>query len=328
MKTENRLNLTLKQTVIPLAIATIAFAATPVWALETTTAVTAASTGEFGLEPDTSLHSKERKEVEDLLSSIEAQWNSHNIDAVMGNYSEDYINNDGLDKKAVAELTKDFWKTYPDAKSSSKTKEIRIEGTYATVESRDIAVGTTAREMAGVNTKGDLNSISEGQLYLKKTGTVWKITGDRIDYEKVRVAFGIARDLDAVFSAPEQVKAGKQYSAKLELSLPQGLQAIGSIVASPLEFPQNPQPETMRERREFDGNVLERMRNANTENHNELLMATVLLANREKSAIGIAFLTRRLNVVPNQPEADKGGEKTASSESKSTVKAEAPANSK
>ena len=145
---------------------------------------------DFALDPDNKEHEKERKEIEELLLNIETQWNAHNLDAVMANYAEDYVNNDGLDKKAVSALTQDFWKTYPDAKSSSKTKSIRVEGNFATIESRDMAVGSTAKEMPGINSKGDLNSISEGQLYIKKIGSGWKIIGDRIDYEKVRVAFG------------------------------------------------------------------------------------------------------------------------------------------
>jgi len=293
-------------------------------AIETSTAVSAASNGEFSLEPDTSEHAAERKEIEDLLSNIETQWNNHSLDSVMNYYADDYINNDGLDKKAVTELTKDFWKTYPDAKSSSKTKEIRIDGNFATVESRDMAVGTTAKEMPGIGTKGDLNTISEGQLYVKKIGSVWKIIGDRIDYEKVRVAFGLARQLDASFSAPEQVKSGKQYSAKLDLALPQGLSAVGSITSQPLEFPQ-PQPSDTW--RQLEGSVLERVMPANGNNRNELLMATVGITNgRPGSLMGIAFLTRRLNVVPNPVEerAAKTAEKEKEKEKEKAASAVEP----
>lgn len=277
-------------------------------AIEASPAATAA--GEFALEPDTSEHSQERKEIENLLSTIEGQWNAHNLDGVMSNYADDYVNNDGLDKKAVSELTKDFWKTYPDAKSSSKTKQIRIDGPFATIESRDIATGTTAKEMPGINTKGDLNSISEGQLYVKKTGNVWKIIGDRIDYEKVRVAFGLARQLQTSFSAPEQVKSGKQYSAKLELSLPSGLSAVGSITNQVLEYPQPPPTEVWRP---LETTVLERVISANASNRNELLMATIGITNQQKNALmGIEFLTRRLNVVPTSEEGiDKTADKSA-----------------
>jgi hypothetical protein len=307
--------------VLAVLVALSSSALSPSFAIEASPAATANGVNEFSLEPDTSEHSQERKEIESLLSTIEGQWNAHNLDGVMSNYADDYINNDGLDKKAVTELTKDFWKTYPDAKSSSKTKQIRIDGSFATVESRDIAVGTTAKEMPGINTKGDLNSISEGQLYIKKTGTVWKIIGDRIDYEKVRVAFGLARQLQASFSAPEQVKSGKQYSAKLELNLPSGLTAVGSITNQVLEYPQPPPNEVWRP---LDGPILERVINANGSNRNELLMATIGITNAQRNALmGIEFLTRRLNVVPTMEEvADKTAEKERASDSKVSSKAD------
>jgi hypothetical protein len=200
----------------------------------------------------------------------------------------------------VSLLTQDFWKTYPDAKSFSKVKEVRIEGNFATVESRDMASGSTAKEMPGIGSKGDLKSVSEGQLYMKKVGNQWKIIGDRIDYEKVRVAFGLAKTLDATFSAPEQVKSGRTYTAKLELNLPPNLEAVGSITNQALVYPQ-PQPVDVW--RHVDGPILERLISANSNNRNELLMATIGITNQQRSELkGIEFLTRRLNVVPNSEE--------------------------
>lgn len=267
----------------------------PVWALETSPAITLGS-HDFTLDADDKEHDKERKEVENTLSNIEVLWNQHNLDGVMSNYSEDYVNNDGLDKKAVAKLTQEFWKTYPDARSVSKTKQVRVEGHNATVESRDMAVGTTAKEMPGMSSKGELQSLSEGQLYLKKVGTAWKIVGDRIDYEKVKVAFGLAKQLNASFTAPEQVKAGKQYSARLEVSLPPGLFAVGSITSQPLRYPQ---PTPTDSPRPLEQPVLERVMGANSENRNELLTATVILTNPLRTSVmGVSFLTRRMNVIP------------------------------
>ena len=279
---------------------------TPCLALDTSVAATAPGVEDFSLEPDTTEHRQQRKEIEALLASVEAQWNAHNLDGVMNYYGDDYINNDGLDKKAVTELTKEFWKTYPDAKSASKTKQIRIDGPFATVESRDIAVGTTAKEMHEIGTKGDLSSVSEGQLYIKKIGSSWKIIGDRIDYEKVRVAFGLARELQAEFSAPEQIKFGKQYTAKLEIHLPTGLTAVASITNQMLEYPQPPPQEVWRP---LDSSVLERVISANANNRNELLMATIGITNgRRDTLMGIEFLTRRLNVIPIM---DSHSQKTA-----------------
>jgi hypothetical protein len=223
----------------------------------------------------------------------------------MAYYADDYLNNDGLDRKAVSALTSDFWKTYPDARSTSQTKEIRIEGPFATVISRDTAVGTTAKEMPVIGTKGELASVSEGQMYIKKLGGVWRIIGDRVDYESVRVSFGVAQQLPASFAAPEQVKAGKQFTARLELKLPSGLQAVGSISSTPLQFPQTQPDELWRPMTEPAGDrpLLERVMAANAKNRNELLMAAVGITNSARNSLmGIAFLTRRLNVVPNMEE--------------------------
>jgi hypothetical protein len=265
-------------------------------ATDTPTASPTASS-EFALEPGTQDHPQERKEIEKLLKEVEVQWNNHNLEGVMGYYSDDYVNNDGLDKKSVSALTQDFWRTYPDAKSTSNVKEIRVDGPYVTVESRDIAVGTTAREMPGIGTTGELQSVSEGQLYIKRVGEGWKITGDRIDYEKVKLAFGLAKELQADFCAPEQVKSGQQYSARLDLDLLPGLTAVGSITSQPLQYPQTPPSDIWRP---LEGSTLERVLAANTKNRNELLMATVGVTNATHSSLaGLAFLTRRLNIVPN-----------------------------
>lgn len=251
--------------------------------------------GSFALDGEDKQHDIERKDIENSLSAIEAQWNAHDLSGLMANYADDYVNNDGLNKKAVQKLTEEFWKTYPDAHSVSKTKQIRIEGNFATVESRDTALGTT--EMKGLG-KGELQSVSEGQQYMKRLGTEWKIIGERTDYEKVKVAFGLAQHLNATFTAPEQVKSGKQFTAKLEVTLPPGLIAIGSITNQPLVFPQ---PESQEKPRQLDTpSILERVMPANSDNHNELLTATVSLINPDHTVIGASFLTRRLNVVPNQ----------------------------
>lgn len=305
-------------------VAVLAASALPAYALETP----AAAVPE-GTLADAN-NERDRQDVEKVLRTIETDWNAHNLESVMGFYSDDYMNNDGLDKKAVSALTQDFWKTYPDAKSSSETKQIRLEGPFATVESRDVATGTTAKEMPGIGTKGELHSMSEGQLYLKRQGTVWKIIGDRIDYEKVRVAFGLARQVQAQFSAPEQVRSGKQYTAKLELGLPSGLTAVGSITNTPLQYPQ-PQPEdAWRPMNEpaSDKPLLERVLVANNKNRNELLMATIGITNTARNSLmGIAFLTRRLNIIPAMEEEPV---KIVEKESKSpigTVDSKKPADS-
>lgn len=251
--------------------------------------------------PDSRASEQDKKDIEKLLVTLEKDWNSHNLDGVMGHYADDYVNNDGFDRKVVTDLTRDFWKEYPDVKSASSTKQIRVEGPFATVESRDVTTGTSEKEIQGLGTKGELTSVSEGQLYLKRIGPNWRIIGDRIDFERVRVTYGLARQLDPIFAAPEQVKAGKQFSAKLEVELPPGLTAMGSITAAQVQYPPPRPPEAWKFMTDpaSDHPLLERVMTANTKNRNELLMATIGVTNASRNSLmGIVILTRRLNVVP------------------------------
>lgn len=266
----------------------------------------------------------EEKIVERHLQELESKWNSHDLDGVMRHYSEDYVNNDGLDKKSVIELTKDLWKNYPDAKSTSKMGKIRIEGRFATVDSHDTATGYTAKELPAVGGKGELSSVSEGQLFLKKVGDDWKIIGDRIDYERVKVAFGVARNLKATFVAPEQVKAGQEYSARLSVQLPPESLAVGSITSEPLQYPQVTHKEVWKPIEE-DTQALERVIRANSTNHNELLMATIGITDLEKEKLkGLTYITRRLNVVPFNTPITKPNTKAAGTPKASTAPAPDP----
>jgi hypothetical protein len=269
------------------------------------------------LEPPKS--ADEEKLVERNLQILEHKWNEHDLEGVMRHYADDYVNNDGLDKKSVSELTKDLWKNYPDAKSTSKMGKIRVEGRFATVDSHDTATGYTAKELPAVGGKGELSSVSEGQLFLKKVGDEWKIIGDRIDYERVRVAFGMARNLKATFTAPEQVKAGQEYSARLLVQVPPELLAVGSITSEPLQYPQVTHTEVWRQIDE-DSQTIERVIRANASNHNELLMATIGITGMgetERMKLkGLTYITRRMNVVPLNTPVTKPNSKSAEVDSK------------
>ena len=272
-----------------------------------------------------SAESGERAEIDKLLSSFERDWNAHSLDAVMSFYADDYVNNDGFDKKTVQNLMGELWKTYPDIKSSSVVKQVRIEGPYATVESKDEAIGSTTTEIPGLGTKGELRSNSEGQLYLKKVGPHWKITGDRIDFEKIKVSYGLGRQLEPIFGAPEQVKAGKQFTAKLEVELPTGLAATGSISQAPVSYPL---PKITDKYKQIGDAIterplLERVMIANSKNRNELLMSTIVLTNASGNSImGVVMLTRRLNVIPPMEEEAKAEATTASAKKADEIGAE------
>lgn len=269
---------------------------------------------------DAKVSAQDKKDIEKFLSNFEKDWNGHNLEGVMGNYSDDYVNNDGFDKKIINQLMGELWKTYPDIKSSSFTKSIRVDGPYATIGTHDDVTGTTASEAQGLG-KGELHSISEGLLFCKRVGNQWKIIGDRIDYEKNKVSYGLGRQLDPSFAAPEQVKSGKQFSARLEVDMPTGLAAMGTISQATLSYPPPKPPEVYKPMGDplNDRPLLERVMTANAKNRNELLMATIGLTNASRnSLLGMVILTRRLNVVPPMEEEPAKAETAASAETKKT----------
>lgn len=259
-------------------------------------------------------------EIQKVMEAYTRDWNAHNISAVMSYYADDYVNSDGYDKKAIEQLTKDLWQLYPDIKSSSSIKQVRVEGSYATVISSDEASGNTADEMAGLGTKGELRSQVEGHVFLKHLGVKWRIIGDRTDYEKIRVAYGLAKQLEPNFSAPEQVRAGKQFSAKLEVELPTGLAASGSINQSTIDYPlARKAPDKFKQIGDpiTEHPQLERVMTANSKNRNEVLMASIALTNASGNSImGYIMVSRRLNVVPPMDEDAKSKIEASAKETK------------
>lgn len=264
---------------------------------------------------------QESAEIEEVLKKIEEAWNAHNLETLMSYYADDYISNDGLDKKGVESITQDIWKDYPDVKSTSTTTDMRIEGNYATIYSRDLAIGSTAKALPEIGGKGELQSLSEGQLYLKRVGTGWKIIGDRIDYEKTKLAFGLSKQLNAEFTAPEQIKGGSQYTAKVEMALPPGLAWKGIIINQPLEQPLPKPNHNADQWRNLETNILERVIPSNTKNRNELLTAIIGVTDlNRRNLMGVAFYTRRLNVVP-PPDKTREATQAASNSTKAESKA-------
>ena len=192
----------------------------------------------------------------------------------------------------------------------SSTKTIRSQDNYATISGIDFFYGTSAEPNADLNKTGILNAISQGQTFLQKYGKHWKIESDRINFELVTVYYGNAKQyLDEhqiYFSSPEQVKADDQYSATLYFILPENINATATINKELIEKPAETSPEESFQ--VIKDHKLERLFQANNNNHNELVSATIILSKGiiEPKLDGILYISKRVNVLPtitqNQPE--------------------------
>ncbi len=243
----------------------------------------------------------ETEKINALLDSLEQGWNSHDIEKVVKHYSDDFVNGDSLPLEAVKNLTAELWEAYPDIKSNSQERSVRVYGEFATVESVDLYEATSSMIRPEVGTKGALKAVSMGELFLKKFGPTWKIVSDKTFFEKVSIGYGIGIELidqsKVKLSAPEQVASGHQYTAKLDFDFGEDIKPVAAISKEVLTYPQVAAEDKFRLVGE---NKLERLFPANKINKNELVTATVGLTGGalKPKLLGLVFLTKRVNVIP------------------------------
>ena len=250
----------------------------------------------------------EAQKVETILNDLELHWNEHNIDKVLNLYADDFINGDGLELKAVKNLTTDLWDAYPDVMTSSVERDIRIYGDYATVTSTDIYKGTSKDIREEVGTKGTLLAIATGEVFLKKYGPVWKITSDKTLVEKVSIGYGIGEEIiqenKIKLSAPEQIPSKTIYTTRLEFDIRADIKPVASISKELLIYPQIPSEDKFRL---IDSNNLERIFTANSISKNELITSTIGLTGGplQPKLLGLVFLSQRVNVIPVSDKTDE-----------------------
>lgn len=240
--------------------------------------------------------------VEKVYQDIYQAWNAHDADKLFSYYSKSFITGDGINKDEYRDLTEKLWATYPDIKIENQKKTIRSQDNYATISGIDFFYGTSAEKNQDLSKSGILNAISQGQTFLQKYGHHWKIESDHINFELVTVYYGNAKQyLDEhqiYFSSPEQVKAEDQYSATLYFILPENINATATINKEIIQKPGDTNPEESFQ--VIKDHKLERLFQANENNHNELVSATIILSKGiiEPKLDGILYISKRVNVLP------------------------------
>lgn len=241
------------------------------------------------------------RQINELLDGLEKNWNNHSIEKIVQYYSQDFVNGDGLGIEAIKNLTLELWTAYPDISTKSQERTVRINGEYASVESTDLYQGASSMIRDEVGTKGILKAVSVGEVFLKKFGSVWKITSDKTIFEKVSIGYGIGSELidnnKIMFYTPEQIASEQQYTAKLTFNLPSDIKPVAAISKEVLVYPQVSPEDKFRLINESE---LERLLVSNKVSRNELVTATIGLTGGalKPKLLGLVFLTRRVNVVP------------------------------
>lgn len=222
--------------------------------------------------------------------------NEKDLKNLLNCYAPEFITNDGFDKKVIENLLTSLWKDKTEIKFTNTVNSISFYGETAIVNVTECA---SAKMKNQDKQKGTLKSCSNILYCLKKTGKSWTIISENVLTEEINIAWGDARYVATFMEAPQQVGADSEYSAKLFISPPTGIIAIGSIRNEKITYPQ---VESENVFRKFAPDYsLERLLIANDDNTNEYACATIMFSNshaKNNAITGYAHLIRRVNVAP------------------------------
>jgi hypothetical protein len=242
--------------------------------------------------------------IKALLSSLLEAANQHKIDELLKYYSPHFTSGDSLNLKEIKSLVETTWKSFPDVQYRSNVLDLRINGSWATVESLDQSAGSAKVDPLVSATPGKMSSQSRAILYLHKVGKRWEIVSDATLYEKAFIVYGPFETVKIDVQTPEQVFAGDDYTAKMMVDIPEGTIAFASLSQEPLTHPHQSGKDKFRTLSEQNRD-LERIFNANKTHNNEVVTATVGFTqiaqdNQDRPVIqfkGVITVVKRVNVI-------------------------------
>ena len=243
--------------------------------------------------------------IKDLFKVHDKFANAHDLKMLEVLYSDNYINNDGFDKKTYFKSIEQTWETCKDISYTTKILSIEVSGDNASVSVEESATGTIVDNLLDrVPISGEIHSKSKGIYYLTKINGKWYISGENSISDESSLLYGDARFMNIELQAPSQVNAGETYSILLKVDADNETFIVGAIDRDPVTFPSNTPKSELRAL--GPSKTLERYMKANTDNLNEYAVASMAISKVRKFApddirvymAGLACVMKRINVIP------------------------------
>ena len=252
-----------------------------------------------------------KTEITKVIEKQQKYANKKNYKKLKELYSSTYSNNDGITFEDYIESLKTTADLHAKMTYNTTINSINVSGNYATVEAVDTAEGTTKTGYENIEGKGILTSNAKAIYYFKKENGDWKIDSEYVYSEKTALKYGVTKEIEINLDAPECIKAGTEYNIKISANLPEGSGLIASIATETIQYPHTKAEDIFRPMKN-DGE-LERVVTSNTEGKNEIAFASVGIAkavlNSEAKIDfvinGVAFISSRVNVIPNKVKANE-----------------------
>ncbi len=260
---------------------------------------------------DRSYRASVRKEQKNDIKQIKALFkkhvllaNKHDIDGLNFLYSDNYVNNDGFDKKTYFKSIEATWESCKDLTYTTEILSIEINGDHANVYVNETASGTLVEKIEDFSIAGEIHSKAKGIYHLDSINGNWYISGETALSDESSLVYGDARYMNIEIQAPAQVNSGENYTASLKVEADSNILITASITSDPVVFPTKTPQNDLRLLPETQ--ILERIIKANTDNINEYVIASMAISRVKPVDIenykiymsGLACVMKRVNVVP------------------------------
>ena len=234
------------------------------------------------------------KDIKNLFNIHNTFANSHNLKGLESLYADNYINNDGFNKKAYFKSIESTWEACKDLTYTTKIQSISINGDFASVQVFETANGTIYDKLDLMPVTGEIHSSSTGIYHLIQINGKWFISGETSLSDESSLLYGDARFMNIEIQAPAQVESGDTYTTTIKVDTDDNVNTfiIGSIDHDPVTYPAST-PKT-------------ELRKANTDNVNEYAIASLAISKAKNLGedhfqiymAGLACVMKRVNVVP------------------------------
>lgn len=246
------------------------------------------------------------KDIKNLFNIHNTFANSHNLKGLESLYADNYINNDGFNKKAYFKSIESTWEACKDLTYTTKIQSISINGDFASVQVFETANGTIYDKLDLMPVTGEIHSNSTGIYHLIQINGKWFISGETSLSDESSLLYGDARFMNIEIQAPAQVESGDTYTTTIKVDTDDNVNTfiIGSIDHDPVTYPASTPKTELRAMPQSQ--ILERLIKANTDNVNEYAIASLAISKAKNLGedhfqiymAGLACVMKRVNVVP------------------------------
>lgn len=164
--------------------------------------------------------------VTNLLTQIDDAANRQDVEAVMGFYSSNFTNSDGLNHQTLKQVLKDFWNKYSRLNYRTQLQSWQQNGEALTT--------TTVTEITGTKTINNREFTLTSTLTSQQQIEGGKIVQQEILAEKNKLTLG-NQPPTVVFNVPQEVKIGQEYAVDAIVQEPLNEEIlIGTAITEPV----------------------------------------------------------------------------------------------